>query len=167
MARWDHDEVDVACGQWASQWCSLYQRDPQQAREYLGALRSTLGSRRDLHACSRTNRLDQHWPEGFLGNGLVVAVALQYADFIERELIYRHYLERRFDVATGDAVRRLAPRKTLAARMGMHPSRYAYRLQAAKSWIRAALCLDIKELGIARGEVVQHGQALELSVANS
>lgn len=168
MARWNHDNVDVACGAWAFQWTCLFRKDPIRAREYLGALRSTLGSvpslksdeprRRShvLHASSRSEgRIEQHFPEVFLGYGLVVAVALQYAAFTERQIIYMHYLERRYDTAAGEEFKRLAPRKVMAARIGIHPSLYAHRLNAAKAWIGSALSLDTKDLAIARAQAVE------------
>ena len=46
--------------------------DPQKSKDFIGALRSTLGQRRDLHAGSKSNTLDIHWPEVYEGeSGLV------------------------------------------------------------------------------------------------
>jgi hypothetical protein len=171
MARWTHDAADLACEAWAFQWCCLFRREPERAKEYLGALRSTLGnvpSLRDgdlkagkrlvLHAGARSEgQFEQHFPEVFLGYGLVVAVALKYAEWYEREVIYRHYLEARYDMYTGQPLKRWSPRKVLAARLGVNPATYANHLNVGKGWINSALCLDIKDLSIAREKAYECG----------
>jgi len=158
VSRWIHDAADLACECWAFQFCCLFKRDPERAKEYLGALRCTIGQRRDLHAGSKSDGwLDQHFPEVFLGYGLVVAVALKYAELYEREVIYRHYLEARYNLNTGERFQRWMPRKVLSARLGIKPSTYATHLSIAKGWIHAALCLDIKELSLAREKAYESG----------
>jgi hypothetical protein len=74
MARRPKNEaIDNICKQWA-----VIRRqvvgvdDPQLSRDYIGALRSTLGQRRDLHAGAKTNTLDQHWPEVYTGESALV-----------------------------------------------------------------------------------------------
>jgi hypothetical protein len=46
--------------------------DPEKSKEFIGALRCTLAQRRDLHAGSRSNKIDQHWPEVYEGDAQLV-----------------------------------------------------------------------------------------------
>lgn len=152
MSRYrGRDDVDNWCDVWAYQWCSLFARDPERAREYLGSLKCTLGRVRELHdgASSSTSR-DRPFPEVFLGDGLVVAVALKYMDLTHRELIGAHYLVRLYDLRTGERMRYPIKVSTMASLMGIHPSEYANRRDVAKGMIRAAFNLDTKELHVAR-----------------
>ena len=76
MARRPKREyVDNLARQWASIRRQLLGLDDPKARlasDTLGAVRSTLGQRRDLHAGARTNRVEQHWPEVYVGDALMV-----------------------------------------------------------------------------------------------
>lgn len=51
--------------------------DPELARGYVGAIRSTLGQRRDLHAGSKSNKIEQHYPEVYEGDSRFVNQAFQ------------------------------------------------------------------------------------------
>lgn len=74
MARRPQNEVvDRLCRDWGrTRRQILGLDDPQLAKEYVGALKSTLGQRRDLHAGSRSNKLEQHWPETYTGESFYV-----------------------------------------------------------------------------------------------
>jgi hypothetical protein len=68
--------IDQVCHEWGIVRRQLMGfDDPKRAKEYIGALRSTLGQRRDLHACSQTNKLDIHWPEVYEGRSRLVNAA--------------------------------------------------------------------------------------------
>jgi hypothetical protein len=74
MARKPKDEaIDNLCKQWAVIRRQLVGiDDPKLSKEYIGALRSTLGQRRDLHAGARSNTIDLHWPEVYEGETVLV-----------------------------------------------------------------------------------------------
>jgi hypothetical protein len=60
--------IDVLCREWGrTRRQILGVDDPKLAKEYIGALRSTLAERRDLHSGSKSNVVDQHWPEVYTG----------------------------------------------------------------------------------------------------
>jgi len=68
MGRRRRDAIDLACQHWAEERRRLLGlSEPTRATQYLGAVRCTLAKRRDLHAGSSSNRLDQHWPEVYEG----------------------------------------------------------------------------------------------------
>lgn len=74
MGRRREDSIDLACKQWAAERRRVLGIDePRRSREFLGALRSTLGQRRDLHAGSTSvGRVEQHFPEVYVGDALAV-----------------------------------------------------------------------------------------------
>ncbi len=45
---------------------------PELGKEYIGAIRSTLGQRRDLHAGAKSNKVEQHYPEVYEGDARLV-----------------------------------------------------------------------------------------------
>jgi hypothetical protein len=59
------DPVESLCRAWGRTRRKLLGlEDPLEAREYIGAPRSTLGARRDLHAGARSpGKIEQHFPE--------------------------------------------------------------------------------------------------------
>jgi hypothetical protein len=68
--------IDGVCKEWGRTRRQLAGfDDPLLAKEYIGAMRSTLGQRRDLHACSKSNKLDIHWPEVYVGKARLVNAA--------------------------------------------------------------------------------------------
>jgi hypothetical protein len=74
MARKAKNEaIDNLCKQWGVIRRQLIGvDDPKLAKEYIGALRSTLGQRRDLHSGSKSNKLDIQWPEVYTGDAALV-----------------------------------------------------------------------------------------------
>jgi hypothetical protein len=67
------DPIDKLCYEWGKQRRKVVGVDsPRLASEYIGALRSTLGKRRDLHAGATTNRVEQHYPEVYQGEAFLV-----------------------------------------------------------------------------------------------
>ena len=76
MARKRPDAIDLVCREWARQRRKLLGlEDALTAREILGAIRCTLGERRDLHHGSRSGKVEQHWPEVYTGDALRVNLA--------------------------------------------------------------------------------------------
>jgi hypothetical protein len=170
MARWQQDAVDFACEAWAYQWVGLFGREPRKASEYLGRLASTLNMVKILQdGASSGTAVGQQFPEGFLGEGLLVNCVLKYMPEGEREIIWRHYVERWYVVrgtldaakktVTYEPVRLSRPMKQglIAERMGISPAEYYSRRDTAKSFIRGALAgdavtLDTKVVARERGK---------------
>jgi hypothetical protein len=74
--RSNNNPIDAVCREWGKTRRQLAGfDDPRLAREYIGALRSTLGQRRDLHSGSKSNKLDIHWPEVYTGESRLVNAA--------------------------------------------------------------------------------------------
>jgi hypothetical protein len=74
--RSNNQAIDKLCRDWGKTRRQLLGlSDPILAKEYIGSLRSTLGERRDLHACSKSNKLDLHWPEVYEGESRFVNAA--------------------------------------------------------------------------------------------
>lgn len=150
--RWEEDEVDRACNAWAYQWVAAYANAPEPGHR-IGALGCTLGRVRELwDAAASTTARDQHYPEVFLGEGLIVAIALQAMSDISGRMIWRHYVERWFDWSESKKawVRRARPIKqaVMAERAGLGLSDYYLVRNAAKLCVGTVLSLDSK--GLAR-----------------
>lgn len=95
MARWEQDNVDFACNAWAFQWVGHFMRDPKTAREMFGPVGSTLNLQRILTGDIRSGAfVSQQFPEVFMGAGLIVACVLKTLSDRQREVIFRHYVER-------------------------------------------------------------------------
>lgn len=98
MANRAPDEVDAACLEWAKgRRKQLNLDDPRMeraaSREFIGAVRSTLGQRRDLHAGATTTRADVHCPEGFYeGTALVVQRAYRRMRPFARAVLETQYV---------------------------------------------------------------------------
>lgn len=76
--RAGNDYIDTICRKWATCYRKMHGLDsPERAREYLGAVRCTLGQRRDLHAGAKSEgKVEQHWPEVYTSReALIVARA--------------------------------------------------------------------------------------------
>lgn len=161
MARWEQDSVDFACEAWSYQWMCLFGRDPRKASEYVGRLACTLSLVTILHdGAGGGTKVTQEFPEGFLGEALLVNVVLKRMPEADREMIWRHYVERWYvlvpvrdrkgGVVGCDPVRRIRPVKqgVISARMGVSRAEYHSRRDRAKSFVRGALagaeCLDSK-----------------------
>jgi hypothetical protein len=75
MGRRDrNDRIDGLCREWAvTRRQLLGLDDPVLSRDYVGAMRSTLGQRRDLHAGAKSDgRVEQHFPEVYIGAARLV-----------------------------------------------------------------------------------------------
>ena len=95
MPRWQPDKADWAADCWAEQWVSRYARDPRTARETLGPLRCTLGRVRIMgDGAASGTVVTQHFPEGFLGDGLVVHRLTHELTEQQRAWLWHHYVGR-------------------------------------------------------------------------
>jgi hypothetical protein len=128
MARKRRDSVDLACEQWAKVKRVIMGLDePKFAREYLGAVRSTLGARRDLHAGSTsTGRVVQHFPEVYVEEAALVNAAYWRMRPMLKALLEVHYVIR-------------APIDIKAQAMAMSPPTYYKHLDYAKGFIESEL----------------------------
>lgn len=71
--RSKNDAIDQKIKEWAKTRRQLVGvDDPKKSKEYVGALRCTLAQRRDLHAGSKSNTVDIHWPEVYEGESVLV-----------------------------------------------------------------------------------------------
>jgi len=78
MSRRRKTSTDLALEEWARQRRRIVGVEhPMTAREFIGAVRSTLGSQRDLHANSKSNRRSLSLPEVYVGR-LAQAVNAAY-----------------------------------------------------------------------------------------
>jgi len=166
MARWKQDDVDVACEAWAYQWVQNFARAPDRAGRAIGPLGCTLGAVQALHdgASSSTSR-DRHWPEVFLGQGLVVAVALHAMAEMQRLVVWHHYVGRCYDVTKWVRLARPTKQQIVAQRLGLSLSEYYHRRDTAKACVRVAMTLDTKVLASARGQGVSSAQGSEIPLA--
>jgi hypothetical protein len=96
--RSNNEYVDALCREWGVVRRQLMGfDDPRRAREYIGAVRCTLGERRDLHAGSRSNKLDIHWPEVYEGRARLVNAAFQALDPYKRIVMDLQYAAHKTD----------------------------------------------------------------------
>lgn len=132
MAR-GRDSTDALCEDWARikrQLMGL--RKPMTAAEYLGPLRSTLGSRRDLHAgASSPGRVEQHFPEVFTTpeQHLVNAAFKRMSPHL-RDVFVAHYV-----------IERPRDKRIRAEIMGISMVTYWKRLSCAKSFVEGACAI--------------------------
>lgn len=152
MSRWRQDAVDVPCEVWAFQWCALFARDPRKASEHLGRVGSTLNLVRVMgDGASSGTVVEQGFPEVFLGDGLVIACVMKHLAAMDREMLFRHYVDRwyvqrpvpRFDNAV-EVIKLRYPVKqdAIAHRMGISLTTYHRRRDRAKACVSVALGLS-------------------------
>jgi hypothetical protein len=93
--RSKNDRVDQECREWGRVRRQLVGfDDPKLAKEYIGALRCTLAERRDLHAGSKSTKLDIQWPEVYEGNARLVNAAFKSLDPYSRIIMDLQYAAR-------------------------------------------------------------------------
>lgn len=127
------DKVDLLLEAWARRRREVLGiRHPLTASEYLGAVRCTLGDRRDLHHGSRSNRLDQAWPEfPYTGTLYLVNLAVKAMSPSLREVVDWHW--------TLEVPR---DRRIRAGLMGISPRAYWDRVSRAHHFISGALAMS-------------------------
>lgn len=132
------DEIDLLLESWARRRREVLGiRHPLTARDYLGAVKCTLGERRDLHHGARSNRVEQHWPEfPYTGDLHLVNIAVKAMAPALREIVDWHW--------TLEVPR---DRRLRADLMGLSPNQYWSRVARAKHFVAGAL---------AAVEVLQH-----------
>jgi hypothetical protein len=128
MGRRRTDSIDLACREWARERRRILGLDDfTTAREMIGALRSTLGQRRDLHAgATSTGRVEQHFPEVYVGEALEVHRAYRAMRPELKDVLDVHYVAR-------------APADLKAEALAMSPKAYWTRVSVAKSYIEGWL----------------------------
>lgn len=147
MARWHKDKVDVACEAWAYQWAQNYGRDPDRAGRVVGPIGCTLGRVRELYDGAASNAGHARtWPEVFLGQGLLVAIALHAMTASSREITWAHYVGRVYDPTSWQPRKRPLKQRFVAEQLGLPLSVYYLRRNTAKACVRTVLCLDSKAL---------------------
>lgn len=124
------DEIDLLLESWAKRRREMLGiRHPLTASEYLGNPRCTLGARRDLHHGSKTNKLDQAWPEfPYTGTLFLVNLAVKRMNPTMRELVDWHW--------TLEVPR---DRRLRADMMGISPSQYWSRVGRAREFVAGVL----------------------------
>ena len=122
------DAIDLACRAWADKRrLALGLDDPREAREYLGAIRCTLGQRRDLHAGSTSyGRVEQHWPECYCEDdgSLAVYRAYRNARLEMKRILDIHYLIH-------------LPAKVKAETLAMSEAKYWRQVELARTFVEA------------------------------
>lgn len=132
MGRRRADWIDLACRDWAQVRRRLLGLDDPHMRiataaEFVGAIRSTLGERRDLHAGARSSgRVEQHYPEVYTGTALDVHRAYQSMRIELRDMLDVHYVAR-------------APVDAKAEALAMSRAKYWQRVAVAKAYVEAWL----------------------------
>lgn len=87
--------IDAHCKEWGRTRRKIVGvDDPELSKEYIGALRSTLGQRRDLHAGAKSNKVDQHWPELYENDAAIVNQAYHAMRPDLRMVMELHYAAR-------------------------------------------------------------------------
>jgi hypothetical protein len=126
------DQIDLLMDDWAQRRRELVGiRHPLTASEYLGAVRCTLGARRDLHHGSRSGKVDQAWPEyPYQGDLYVVNMAIKRMPATLAEICDWHWtLDRPRD------------KRMRADLMGISPDQYWKRVARAKEFVAGALAV--------------------------
>jgi hypothetical protein len=166
--RFEEDDVDRACNTWAYQWVRAFARPPEPGQT-IGQLNCTLGRVRELHdGASSTTESCQQWPEVFLGEGLLVAIALKAMSERSRDVIFQHYVVRWFEYREEKGwVRRSRPRKQVqvAHAMKCGLSRYYVLRDTAKSCVSVVLSLDTKVLARAGSRSAPSAQVAKVPLA--
>ena len=94
--RWQKDEVDLWCAEWAMQRRRMLGISELQPRERIGRLGSTLGTIRDEREGASQGTVTQSFPEVYIGPPpnypLLVNRAWQRMDKRWREVIEAHYV---------------------------------------------------------------------------
>jgi hypothetical protein len=136
MARPVPDAADHLAEVWASQWISLYARDPQKASEYIGRLSCTLGVVKIMaDGAASGSAVTQSFPEVFLGDGLLVSCLMKHMPERHREWLFRNYVDRWYVLRLKkgrDMEQQFEPlrlrnpvrQKVMASRMGISEDRY-------------------------------------------
>jgi len=126
------DEIDALLEDWAKRRREMLGiRHPLTAREYIGAVKCTLGARRDLHHGSTTGKVEQHWPEfPYVGELAMVNEAIKRASPTLKEIYDWHWT---LEVPRDKRLR--------AQLMGLSPTMYWERVKVAKERIRGAMAI--------------------------
>jgi hypothetical protein len=134
MGRRKEDAIDVLAKSWGRQYRKIRGWEDRRmeratSREFIGAVRSTLGQRRDLHAgATSTGRIEQHFPEVFTGDALLVNNVVKAARHEIREALVLRYAYP-------------APPEVKASIMNVSIRTYWERVANAKHWLEGRLAV--------------------------
>lgn len=135
--RAGNDYIDTMFRKWAVCYRKIHGLDnPARAREYLGAVRCTLGQRRDLHAGSKSEgKVDQHWPEVYTSReAWIVARAYHDMNEFRKAITVAHY-----------AIwlpSELRPVEIKADAFAMSPSKYIREVEKVRVFLEAWIARD-------------------------
>lgn len=141
------DSTDLMCFAWARVRRTIVgNKNPLKASDYIGAPRSTLGQRRDLHAGAKSSgRVEQHYPEVYKpGDERLVNEAYRLMDPTLKEIMDVHYV-----------IEIPRDKRARADLMGIGKQTYWDRVGKAKAFIEGATavidCLgDVRTLSGSR-----------------
>jgi len=123
VARKQLDAVDLMCQLWAQTRRELLGlREPSLASQYLGAMRSTLASVKEMHDGTDSGQLKQHFPEVYTGRSFWVNQGFNRLPPHLKAVVDAHYTLR-------------APMRRAAPILGVGRPTYAERLALAKGYI--------------------------------
>lgn len=129
MGRRRRDDVDVACEEWAKPRRRMMGLEEfRTAREIMGAIRSTLGQRRDLHAGAKTNGVVvQEFPELYITHTQREVNAAYWASPPDlKDVMDVHYVAR-------------GPLDFKAEALAMSQPTYSSRVREVRAFVRAWL----------------------------
>ena len=128
MGRRREDAIDVACKAWARQRRLVLGLDePVKASQYLGAIRSTLGRKRDLPTGARSTKpTGGEFPEVYTGDALQVHLAYLKMRPGMKAVLDVHYIAR-------------APLEDKAEALSTSVSNYFTLVREAKGFVEGRL----------------------------
>lgn len=135
MPRWQPDEVDIWCNQWAHQRRLIFgivDAIRMEPRERLGKLKSTLGAVREDREGAGQGAVSQNFPEVYTGTPLLVHRAWCEMNREWREVVNIHYVLRELKA------------KVKAHECGVSLPLYWKRLEFGKSFIQSFVILSTK-----------------------
>lgn len=90
--RWQKDEVDLWCEQWASQRRKILGISPLEPKDRVGKLTSTLGAVREEGEGASQGTSTQKFPEVYIGDALLVNLAWKSMESAWRHTMEAHYV---------------------------------------------------------------------------
>jgi hypothetical protein len=131
--RWKPDEIDVWCGQWASQRRKMLGIDQIEPKDRLGKLNSTLGAVREERDGASQGVVSQNFPEVYTGITLEVHRAFHAMNREWRQVIQLQYVWREIPV------------KVKAASIDCSIRDYWHRLNFGKAFIQGFVTMNTQE----------------------
>lgn len=130
--RWQRDEIDMLCEDWARQRRQMLGIDDLQPRDRLGKLRCTLGAVREERDGASQGTVNQSFPEVYTDMALMVHRAILEMNRQWRPVMNIHYVLREIPVS----------RKS--KEVGLSVSMYWRHLTFGKNFIQSFVMLSTK-----------------------